>query len=250
MNRVAGIVWLAMLACSLASAEVNWPEFRGPLGDGSTRAAQLPLAWGEQQHVTWKTPIHGRAWSSPVIWSNQVWVTTATEDGRQLYAVCVDSQTGKIVHDLKLFDVEKPQYCHPFNTYASPTPAIEDGRVYVSFGAPGTACLDSATGKILWSRRDFECNHFRGAGSSPILHQDLLFLNFDGSDRQYVVALEKQTGQTRWQTNRTVDYRDLGLDGKPQMDGDYRKAFATCQVTELDGKQVLLSQGSKAFYAY
>lgn len=177
-------------------------------------------------------------------------MTSATEDGRQLFALCVDAETGKIVHDLKLFEVENPQYCHPFNSYASPTPAIEEGRVYVSFGAPGNACLDTATGKVLWSRTDFVCNHFRGAGSSPILHDGVLYLNFDGSDRQYVVALDKATGQSRWVTNRSVDYRDLGNDGKPQMDGDYRKAFATCRVAEFGSRNVLLSQGSKAFYAY
>jgi outer membrane protein assembly factor BamB len=145
----------------------NWPQFRGPSGQGVVDATSkdLPLTWGEQKNVRWKTAIHGKAWSSPVVWGEQIWMTTATEDGHKLYAVCVDKGTGKIVYDLQLFDVPAPQYCIPFNSYASPTPVIEEGRVYVTFGAPGTACLDTTTGKVLWQRTDFVCNHYRGAGS-------------------------------------------------------------------------------------
>src|SRR4029434_9456679 len=137
-----------------------------------------------------------------------------------------------------------------FNTYASPTAAIEEGRVYVTFGSPGTACLDTKTGRKLWERRDFVCNHYRGAGSSPILWGDRLFMNFDGSDRQYLVALDKETGKTLWETPRGIDYKDLGPDGKPASEGDWRKAFATCTVATLGGIPQLLSQGAKAMYAY
>jgi len=232
------------------SGETNWPQFRGPRGDGSSENKDLPLTWSEEQNVQWKTPIHGRAWSSPVIWDAQIWLTTATEDGRELFAVCVDRQSGKLIHDLKLFDVEKPQYAHPFNTYGSPTPVIEAGRVYVSFGSPGLACVDTKTGKILWTRRDLECNHYRGAGSSPILYGSLFILNFDGSDHQFIIALDKETGRTAWQKNRSVDYKDLEPDGRVQTEGDFRKGFATCQIATLDGRLTLLSQGSKAFYGY
>ncbi len=120
----------------------------------------------------------------------------------------------------------------------------------MTFGTAGTACLDTETGRVLWTRRDIECNHFRGAGSSPILHSNLFFLNYDGSDHQFIVALDKQTGRTVWQTKRSIDYQDLGPDGQPEMSGDYRKAFATCHVATFDGRTTLLSQGSKALYAY
>ncbi len=249
-RRVCVVMTFVAAALGGGAAEANWPEFRGPRGDGTSTATNLPLHWSEQQNIKWQTPTHGRAWSSPVIWDQQIWMTTATTNGHELFAICVDRDSGKIVRDLKLFDVEKPQYAHPFNTYASPTPAIEAGRVYVTFGAPGTACLDTQTGQVLWSRRDLECNHFRGAGSSPILYGDLLILNFDGSDHQFVVAFDKQTGRTRWQTKRSIDFQDLGPDGQPEMGGDYRKAFATCRVVPLDGQPTLLSQGSKALYAY
>jgi outer membrane protein assembly factor BamB len=188
LHRFIAVSLLLAGALRLFAQDTNWPQFRGPRGDGTSTSSGLPLHWDEQQNVRWKVPIHGRAWSSPVIWGRQVWLTTATEDGKELFTVCVDRDTGKMVYDLKLFEVEKPQYAHPFNTYASPTPVIEDGRVYVTFGSPGTACLDTGNGKVLWSRRDFECNHYRGAGSSPILYGGLFILNFDGSDHQFIVA--------------------------------------------------------------
>ncbi len=230
--------------------DTNWPQFRGPTGDGISTATGLPLEWSETNHIAWKTPVHGKAWSSPVVWGNQIWFTTASEDGRELFAVCVDRATGKILRDQKLFDIEKPQFAHKFNSYGSPTPVIEEGRVYLTFGSPGTACLDTVTGQVLWERRDFVCNHYRGAGSSPILYGNLIFMNFDGSDHQFVVALDKRTGKTVWRDERSLDYKDLGPDGKPESDGDWRKAFATCQVATLDGQPTLLSQGAKAFYGY
>jgi outer membrane protein assembly factor BamB len=162
----------------------------------------------------------------------------------------VDRETGQVLHNLKLITVENPQFAHKFNTYGSPTPVLEEGRVYVTFGSPGTVCLDTSTGRTIWERRDFVCNHYRGAGSSPILHGNLLIINFDGSDRQYVAALDKRTGRTVWERPRSIDFQDLDSSGKPTMEGDLRKAFATCHVAELDGKPFLLSQGAKAMYAY
>jgi outer membrane protein assembly factor BamB len=244
------LLFVALFALRLSATETNWPEFRGPNGDGTSSSTNLPLGWNEEQNVKWKTAIHGKAWSSPVIWGQQVWLTTATTNGQELFALCIDRDTGRVLRDLKLFDVAKPQYCIPFNSYASPTPAIEAGRLYATFGAAGTACLDTQTGKVLWTRRDIECNHFRGAGSSPILYSNLFFLNFDGSDHQFIVALDKQTGRTVWQKPRSIDFQDLGPDGQPDQSGDYRKAFATCQVATFDGQTTLLSPGSKALYAY
>jgi outer membrane protein assembly factor BamB len=240
----------ALALCLGAFGEPAWPQFRGPEGVGIARTEKLPLTWSETEHVTWRTPIHGRAWSSPIIDETNIWLSSATRDGRELYAISVDLETGQIIRDLKLFDVEKPQYAHPFNTYASPTPVLESGRVYVTFGAAGTACLDSRTGKVIWSRTDLECNHFRGPGSSPILYKNLLIMNFDGSDFQYVIALEKTTGRTVWKTNRSIDFQDLTPEGKPQGDGDFRKAFSTPLVHDFGAGPILISEGSKALYAY
>ena len=240
---------LLLSSASLLAAD-NWPQFRGPTGDGHSDATGLPIKFGEGDHVKWKTAIHGKAWSSPVIWGSQIWLTTANEEGTELGVVCVDKESGKILRDDILFRIATPQFCHKFNSYASPTPVIEEGRVYVTFGSPGTACLDTKTGKKLWERTDFVCNHYRGAGSSPILWGDLLIMNFDGSDAQFIVALDKKTGKTAWQTKRSTDYGDLAPDGTVKNEGDYRKAFATSHVYMQDGQPILLSSGAKAHYAY
>jgi outer membrane protein assembly factor BamB len=220
----------------------NWPEFRGPHGNGHADALGLPIRWSETEHIKWKTFIHDKGWSSPVIWGNQVWLTTATEDGKQLFALCLDRETGKILHDRKLFEVAKPGFCPPHNSYASPTPVIEAGRVYVHFGSYGTACLDTATGQTIWARRDLPCDHFRAPGSSPILYGDLLFISFDGFDQQYVVALDKTTGQTRWKRPRNLDY---GTDS-----GDLKKAFSTPALISVGGTTQLVSPSAVATLAY
>jgi outer membrane protein assembly factor BamB len=249
MTKIIPAVLTAFL-CLAAYAGDNWPQFRGPEGTGHSDARDLPLNWSETNNVVWKTPIHDRGWSSPVIYGDQIWLTTAAQDGRKLYAVCVDRETGRVVQDMKLFEVTQPQYAHPFNTYASPTPVIEEGRVYVTFGSPGTACIDTKSFKVLWERRDIECNHFRGAGSSPIIFRNLLIMHFDGSDHQFVVALDKQTGKTVWMTKRSIDFKDVDANGKIAADGDFRKAFATPHVAMIDGRWELISLGAKAAYSY
>jgi outer membrane protein assembly factor BamB len=235
---------ILLLACPLghSAQEENWPQFRGPRGAGHAVGAGLPVRWSETENVRWKTAIHGKGWSSPVIWGNQIWLTTATPEGHEMFAICVDRTSGKILHDLKVFDVASPAFCHPFNSYASPTPVIEAGRVYVHFGCYGTACLDTATGKVLWTRRDLPCDHFRGPGSSPILYEDLLIVAFDGFDVQYVVALDKATGKTVWKKDRDIDYGTTN--------SDYKKAFATAAVVEVNGKTQVICPSAGATIAY
>lgn len=240
---------LTLWSATIVAAE-QWPQFRGPTGDGHVDAPGLPVKFSDSENVTWKTPIHGKGWSSPVIWGDRVWITTANEQGTELSAVCLDKNGGKVLVDKIIFRVSEPQFSHKFNSYASPTPVIEEGRVYVNFGSAGTACLDSKTGDVLWERRDFVCNHYRGSGSSPILWKDLLILHFDGTDEQYVVAVNKKSGETVWRTNRSIDFQDLNAEGKPSAEGDGRKAYATPHVTTIGGKPVLLSSGAKAHYAY
>jgi outer membrane protein assembly factor BamB len=234
---------LTLLACGAACAGPNWPEFRGPGGDGVSDATELPVTWSESKHVGWKTAIHDRGWSTPVVWGDQLWLTTATEDGRRLFAIGVDARSGKILHDLKLFDVENPQpLMNPVNSYASPSAAIEEGRVYVHFGSYGTACLETASGRVLWERRDLPCDHFRGPGSSPIFYRDLLILTMDGFDVQYLCALDRKTGKTAWKTDRSYEFGNL--------DGDIRKAYSTPIVFRAGAEEQLVSAGAKAAYAY
>ena len=144
----------------------NWNEFRGPLGTGHIPNGQaLPSEWSESKNVDWKVALPGRAWSSPVLSGDTIWLTTADETGNKLTTLAVDAKNGKIVFEKQLFHIEKPQYAHKFNTYASPTPIVEGDRVYLTWGSPGTACIDTKTKKVLWKRGDFECDHFRGSGS-------------------------------------------------------------------------------------
>ena len=244
-------IFLCLLIISLSvAAQENWPQFRGPSGNGHADGVGLPLKWSEDTNIKWKIAIHGKGWSSPVVWGKQIWLTTATVDGKKLSVLCLDRDTGRILLDKVLFKVAEPQFCHKFNSYASPTPVIESGRVYITFGSPGIACIDTKTLKTLWTRRNFVCDHFRGAGSSPILFGDLLINHHDGADLQYAFALNKMNGRTVWNTKRSVDYMDLGPDGKPKADGDWRKAYATPHIAAHNGRPVLISSGAKAHYAY
>jgi len=250
-GRFALVLCLGAAVAGPAPGAEDWPGYRGPTDQGHCDSAKLPVRWSERENVVWKTPIPGKAWSSPVIWGDRIWLSTASEDGTQLSVLCVDRNSGKVLLQRQLRHVPAPQYCIPFNSYASPSPVLEEGRVYVSFGSPYNACLDSESGKVLWERTDFVCNHFRGAGSSPFLYKNLLILHFDGSDHQYVVAMDKRTGKTVWKTDRSVDFQDLDpKTGEPRTEGDFRKAFSTPIVVEVRGKPILISLGSMALYGY
>jgi len=237
--------------CSAVLAGETWPQFRGPTGQGHSDSTGLPTHWNETQNVAWKTRIHGLGWSTPVVWGQQVWVTTATEDGGDMFAVCLDRETGSIVHDLHLFHNETVEPLgNDVNCYASPSPVIEEGRLYVHFGSYGTACVDTRTGKVLWQRRDLPCRHYRGPGSSVILFEDKLILTMDGVDVQYLAALDKQTGRTLWKTDRTTRWTDWGADGNPIAEGDYRKAYSTPIIAMVEGEPVMVAPGAKAAFAY
>lgn len=228
-----------------ASAEVaasSWNQFRGPTGDGRSPSPNLPTTWSEQEHICWKTPISGKAWSSPVTENNTVWLTNATEDGSRLSVLAVDATNGTILKDLTVFEIAEPAFCHPFNSYASPTPVIAEGKLWVHYGSAGTACLDTDSGEILWARQDLPCDHHRGPGSSPILFENLLILTFDGFDRQYVAALNQDTGKTIWETPRSINY---GSD-----DGDFKKAYCTPHVFTHAGRLQMVSPAAVGTIAY
>jgi outer membrane protein assembly factor BamB len=252
---VSVIVLVAGLAPHGATAD--WPEFRGPFGNGhaaapgTTKPAGLPLRWSETENVRWKTEIPHLGWSTPVVLGNQVWLTTATTAGNDFYVICVDAESGDIRSNRKLFHADSPEPLgNNVNCYASPSPVIEPGRVYIHFGSYGTACLDTETGKTLWQRTDLPCRHYRGPGSSAVLHENLLLLTFDGVDVQYVAALDKATGRTVWKTDRTTKWDDLDANGQPKREGDFRKAYSTPLVIDVAGKPHVLSIGSKAAFGY
>lgn len=241
----------------IAPSFADWPAFRGPNNDGIYPANTdgkphgFPTEWSEDQNIIWKTPVTGRAWSTPVVMGDQVWVTNATPDGKKMFAVCLDKATGKKLHDLLLFENENPEpLSNHVNGYGSCSPAIDANHVYLHFGSYGTAALDRKTGKKVWERRDLPCQHFRGPGSSLVLHKNLVILSMDGVDTQYLVALDRETGKTIWKTPRTTDFGDLEADGKIRGAGDFRKAYSTPNFVTIGGKLQLVSPGAKACYGY
>ena len=239
----------------------NWNQFRGPNGDGTTSANNLPIEFNEHKNIHWKTPIHDKGYSSPVVWDNQIWLTTARADGTELFAICVDLESGDIIHDIKVFDVENPQIEHPdINSHASPTPIVEEGRVYVHYGTYGTACLDTKTGDTIWERRNLNCDHRVRPASSPIIDEEIIFLTYDGVDAQFIAALNKNTGDTIWLKHRNVDsdfeevLKEKGVTDiektKKEKPNDNRKSYATPTIITYQGRKQLISPAAEVTISY
>jgi len=261
MSFLSRLAFLGLCSSSLLSAQVAttplfWPDKNGPTYDGivpAVEAARLPLKWNAEtgENIIWKTDLEDEGHSTPVIGGDRIWFTAASMDGKKMYVYGIDRLTGKIVHHILLFENADPEILgNPLNNYAAPSPVLEADALYVHFGTYGTARIDPQTGSTVWQRRDINARHFRGPGSSPIVHGDMLFLTFDGIDQQYVTALDKKTGVTLWKTSRTTDYGDLDKEGKPTRDGDMRKAYHTPSVMNLGGKETLVSVGSRAAFGY
>ena len=266
MRTLLPFICLVQLTVFSASAN-QWPQFRGPDGNGhaDSDATGLPTEWSDTKNVKWKTPIPHKGWSTPLVSDTQVWLTTATAEGHDFFVLCLDRATGKVLHEAKLFHADKPEPLgNDLNSYASPTGVLNDlvtasfnggpvrqrGEVFLHFGSYGTACLDTATFKEVWRRTDLPCRHYRGPGSSLFDWKDTIILTMDGVDVQYLCALDKKTGKTRWKTDRNTEFGDLQPDGKPQMEGDLRKAYTTPVVITVAGKPQLVSSGSKATAGY
>jgi outer membrane protein assembly factor BamB len=197
----------ATLALALALPLVclaDWPEFRGPTGQGIVGEQPAPVRWSETENVRWKTPLPGAGWSSPVVRDGVIWLTAATDNGRSLRVLSVDAASGELTRNVEVFRSERPPYKHEKNSYASPTPVLAEDRVYVHFGVMGTAALD-LEGRVVWRNTDhrfFEDVH--GSGGSPVLWRNLLIFNCDGAESQYVAALDASTGRTVWRTPRNA----------------------------------------------
>jgi len=269
MRTVAAIAVLVSLLASLASGAEDWPQFRGPTGQGDALDDHLPLHWSESEGIKWKTPLPGRGWSSPVVANGRIWLTAAVEKAKDeakraellksyeklpvseqflrfesvtLKAIEVDLESGKILREIKLFEIESPAPIHGLNTYASPTPVLDaaNGRLFCHFGTFGTACIDTVTGDLIWTRQ-FELQHVVGPGSSPALYGKLLIIPNDGADSQYVVALDAATGQTVWKQNRPPIRAE---------NTDQHKAFSTPLIIDVNGLPQAVIPGAQWFVAY
>jgi len=252
-SGAAGLCW-ALLA--LPAGALDWPQFRGPFGDGRAPGARPPIHWSATNHIAWKTAVVGRGRSSPVTLGERIWLTTAVEKGVRrtrigpddmqtaehvsLRAVCLDKASGQPKWETLLFEVENPDPVHWLNSWATPTPAVEAGRVYCDFGTFGTACLEAETGRVLWKGR-VPLDHQVGPGSSPVLYRDLLILVRDGRDAQFVTALDKQTGRMVWRTNRPpINVSSPNL----------KKSFVTPLLVSEGGRAALISPGAHWTVAY
>lgn len=237
-------MFLTCLAVSAPASAQDVLQFRGTGGQGHFAVSKGPLLWSETEHVTWKTPIPGLGWSSPTCVDNEIWLTTATDDGKSLRAICLDKKTSKTIHDIEVLHLDDAGPIHTKNSHASPTPVIDGQRVFVHFGGHGLGCV-SRDGRVLWTSRELKYHHQHGPGGSPVVFEDLLLVNCDGTDVQFLVGLNKTTGKIVWKTERkhVSEARLAGEKNAPM-------GFSTPLLIEVDGKTQLVSTGADHVAAY
>jgi outer membrane protein assembly factor BamB len=240
MNTAARRLMLALALAAAAPAADEWPEFRGPTGQGTSTATGLPIEWSATKNVVWKQAVPGAGWSSPALSRGQIFLTAGLEGsgGLSLHALCLDAATGRVVWDREVFPPAENsrQTMHGKNSPASPTPLVEADRVYVHFGPHGTACLDRA-GKILWRNNRLGYDGVHGNGGSPALVDDELIFSSDGAAAPFVVALDKLTGEVKWQVARTFDVRQTF-------------SFSTPLLISVAGRAQVISPGSGGVTAH
>ena len=230
------VVFLSVWVFPSALRSENWPEFRGPGRQGLSAETQLPLNWSEKENLHWKKEIPGESWSTPIVWGEKLFLTTATDQGQSCRILCLDTKTGEILFNKEIFR-QLPRKKEQRNSYATPTPVTDGERVYACFGDGSFAALNFA-GEILWTNRGYPFYSQHGLGASPILSGDLLIMTFDGSsegedklvgwqtpwDKSFMVALDAKTGKERWKTNKGSTRISHGTpviwnppEGKPQV---------------------------------
>jgi outer membrane protein assembly factor BamB len=225
----------------------NWPGFRGPTGQGQSKEKNLPLHWSADSNVVWKTEIPAPGWSSPIVWGRRVFVTGVSDNNTRCRVLALDRDTGKILWDKAVFE-QVPRRKESKNSYATPTPVTDGRRVFAVFGDGSVAAL-SADGEILWTNREVQFYSRHGLGASPLLHDGLLIMPFDGSnptsaagawpkvsdeeklgwqipwDKAFIAALDVKSGKRVWTAKR----------------GRSRIAHVSPIVAKIDGKDILIS---------
>jgi outer membrane protein assembly factor BamB len=189
---------LALLICAATAASAgNWPAWRGPEGTGLSSEAQLPEAWGTNQNVRWQIALPGPGNSSPVVWGSRVFVSQYVKAEQRRTVMCFNRADGKLLWQSgAVYTEDEPT--QPSNPYCGGTPVTDGQRVIASFGSAGLYCFDME-GKELWHRDLGKLNHMFGSAASPVLYQDLCFLNFGPDRKARLVALDKRDGKTAWE---------------------------------------------------
>ena len=202
-------------------------------------SGNIATTWSESKNIKWKSEIHGKGWSTPVISGDQIWMTTATEDGKKMYAVCVSKESGKILHDILVLENEKVKWKNEMNTYATPSPVTVDGYVYAEFGPYGTVCIEGNSGRIIWKRTDITPENIpHGPASSPIIYKNLIILHHDAANIHRITALNRKTGATVWQVNRPPEFYE-------NIQEAWRKSHTSPIIISVNGKDQLISVGSQ-----
>jgi outer membrane protein assembly factor BamB len=245
MNRMIVSI-VATIALSAVAAGEDWPQFRGPTGQGLAPDARLPIEWSATKNVTWKKELPGLGWSSPVVGGGKIYLTTAVAASEakaadfSLRALCLDAKSGDTVWNVEVFlekkGTPKP---HAKNSHASPTPILDGDRLFVHYGHMGTACLD-LKGKVVWRNTEIKYKPVHGNGGTPILEGGAageLVFSADGGDKQFVVALDAKTGKVRWKTDR-------------KSTASKKFSFSTPLAIDADGRREIVSPGAGAVVAY
>lgn len=207
-----GLAAAALSVHPLAAA--NWPQFRGPGSQGHSTEKKVPLEWSATSNVLWKATIPGEGWSSPAIWKDHVFVTTATDGGQSCRVIALNAKTGAIRWNHEVFQ-QVPRRKEGRNSYATPTPATDGKLVYTVFGDGSFAAL-TFDGKVAWTNRSYPFYSQHGLGTSPLLHDGLLVTPWDASsdgadklvgwqkpwDKSFVLALDAKTGKEAWKASR------------------------------------------------
>ena len=235
----------ATVAGQQTDASTDWPQFRGPDGQGHGTGENLPSKWSEITNIAWKTDLPGRGWSSPVIHGDNIWLTAAVTEGSSLKLLRVDKNSGKLEQEITVFLVPTPGKVHSKNGHASPTPIVSNGRIYVHFGAHGTACLDEE-GKILW-KTTLNYYHHHGPAASPILVGQRLFIPCDGYEKSFYDG-ETKSGVTDFQFVTALKLDGGEVDWRSPRQG--RHSYATPLLIEVDGKPQIISPGGDRVSAY
>jgi len=257
----SALVAQAAQKANTAEPKVQWTQFRGSRNGHADSSSQPPVKWDASQ-VAWEAEIPGTGWSSPVYQTNRAWLTSAittplsdeeidkkveapkksetVAGSLELLAICIDLETGEFVHNITLGKVDDPQPINPLNSYASPTPAIADGKVICHFGTYGTWCLDVETGEKIWETK-FPIKHGVGPGSSPIVCDNKVIITSDGMDLQYIAAVNLDTGEEAWKTDRPP-FRS--------QSGDHRKAYSTPLAIDVDDATQIVIPGAQWIVSY